>query len=192
MEFVRVCVFVGCFLSFAYGQDESEEIFNDYVSRQNLLFCPVNATCGDIFFQRRLLRDGTRRPENRHITNCICPGTNGCDFDDSHTIFQSTTHREALCAPISSYRPCRPGQEARRLRMNSENLGGQSYFELLCLCPRHFNPVEGRGRAGKSTSETYPSRFDSSDYAQVRPYRCAGMRGEFLKSLGMVSGLDNY
>ncbi|VDI50359.1 Hypothetical predicted protein [Mytilus galloprovincialis] len=60
--------------------------------------------------------------------------------------------------------------------MNSDNLDGQSYFEILCTCPRHFNPVEGRGRKGKSTYETYPSRFDSSDYAQVRPYRCSGRR----------------
>lgn len=64
-----------------------------FFQRPKLLFCPGNATCGDIFFQRRLLKDGTRRPENRHITNCICPGTDGCNFDDDHTIFQSTTHR---------------------------------------------------------------------------------------------------
>ncbi|XP_063428153.1 uncharacterized protein LOC134711478 isoform X1 [Mytilus trossulus] len=176
MEFVRLCIAVGCFVTYAVGQDDSEEIRNDFVSRPKLLFCPRNATCGDIFFQRRLLKDGTRRPENRHITNCICPGTEGCNFDDDHTIFQSTTHREALCAPVSSYKTCRPGQTARQLRMNSDNLDGQSYFEILCTCPRHFNPVEGRGRIGKSTYETYPTRFDSSDYAQVRPYRCSGRR----------------
>lgn len=32
MEFVRLCIVVGCFVTYAFGQDDSEEIRNDFVS----------------------------------------------------------------------------------------------------------------------------------------------------------------
>lgn len=32
MEFVRLCIVVGCFVTYALGQDDSEEIRNDFVS----------------------------------------------------------------------------------------------------------------------------------------------------------------
>lgn len=53
----------------------------------------------------------------------------------------------------------------------------------MCLCPRHLNPVGGRGRAGKSTTETYPISYDSLDASEVRPYKCNGMREEFLRNV---------
>lgn len=184
MELFRVFAFLGCFLVYALGNDDGEEIISEYVSRRpELEVCPENAVCGDIFFMRRLLRDGTRRAENRHISNCKCPGLDGCNFHKDHLVFQSLTHREALCKPVREYRNCRPGQSARNLRMYSMNLGGQSYFEIMCLCPRHLNPSEESGRDGKSTKETYPISYDSPDSPEVRPYSCNGMREEFLRNL---------
>lgn len=61
--------------------------------RLDLEICPDNAVCGDIFFMKRLLRDGTRRQEYRHISNCKCPGTDGCNFEEDHLVYQSKTHR---------------------------------------------------------------------------------------------------